>query len=79
MCRYFPCHPGSDPDNFNCLFCYCPLAPIINCGGSYTVKDGIKDCSACVYPHRPENYDSIIQKLGKLLAEHKFPESGVKI
>ena len=24
-CEYFPCHPGADPENFNCLFCYCPL------------------------------------------------------
>ncbi len=23
-CEYFPCHPGADPENFNCLFCYCP-------------------------------------------------------
>lgn len=24
-CEYFPCHQGADPENFNCLFCYCPL------------------------------------------------------
>ena len=24
-CEYFPCHKGADPENFNCLFCYCPL------------------------------------------------------
>ena len=24
-CEYFPCHEGADPDDFNCLFCYCPL------------------------------------------------------
>mgnify|MGYP000051950745 CR=1 FL=1 len=24
-CEYFPCHKNADPDNFNCLFCYCPL------------------------------------------------------
>ena len=24
-CEYYPCHPDADPDNFNCLFCYCPL------------------------------------------------------
>ena len=24
-CEYFPCHTVADPDNFNCLFCYCPL------------------------------------------------------
>ena len=24
-CEYFPCHKTSDPENFNCLFCFCPL------------------------------------------------------
>ena len=24
-CEYFPCHKGVDPENFNCLFCYCLL------------------------------------------------------
>ena len=23
--EYFPCHHVSDIENFNCLFCYCPL------------------------------------------------------
>ena len=33
-CEYFPCHPGADPDNFNCLFCYCPLYVLgADCGG----------------------------------------------
>ena len=24
-CEFFPCHRGLDPEEFNCLFCYCPL------------------------------------------------------
>ena len=24
-CEYFPCHKVKDEENFNCLFCYCPL------------------------------------------------------
>ena len=20
-CEFYPCHPGADPDRFNCLFC----------------------------------------------------------
>ncbi len=24
-CEYFPCHPIGDENDFNCLFCYCPL------------------------------------------------------
>ncbi|MBQ7143820.1 MAG: nicotinate-nucleotide--dimethylbenzimidazole phosphoribosyltransferase [Oscillospiraceae bacterium] len=55
-CAYFPCHAVDDPDSFNCLFCYCPLYMLgERCGGNfrYTAK-GIKDCSACTVPHRPD-------------------------
>ena len=24
-CEYFPCHATKHPEDFNCLFCYCPL------------------------------------------------------
>ena len=24
-CEYFPCHETKHPEDFNCLFCYCPL------------------------------------------------------
>ena len=35
-CEYFPCHKGVDPENFNCLFCYCPLYALGDkCGGNY--------------------------------------------
>ena len=66
-CEYFPCHKGADPENFNCLFCYCPMYSMPNCPGSktYIEKDGkkIKVCTDCTFPHRPENYDKIIQIL----------------
>ena len=64
-CEYFPCHKGVDPENFNCLFCYCPLySKGRECGGNfrYTEK-GIKDCSDCTVPHRRENYGLVISKL----------------
>ena len=39
-CEFFPCHPGADPDNFNCLFCYCPLYALGDrCGGSFRYKE----------------------------------------
>ena len=52
-CEYFPCHKGADPENFSCLFCYCPLYALgENCGGDFCyTEDGIKDCSACLRPH----------------------------
>ena len=65
-CKYFPCHKGLS-DDFNCLFCYCPMYSMPNCPGSktYIEKNGkkIKVCTDCTFPHRPENYDKIIQIL----------------
>ena len=66
-CEFFPCHAGADPENFNCLFCYCPLYARENCGGRFVMlPNGMKDCSYCLYPHARENYDNMILKiLGK--------------
>ena len=76
-CAYFPCHAGADPDNFNCLFCYCPLYPLAeHCGGNCCfTKEGIKDCSACLFPHIPENYDRVLSRLKDVmeLAKKKGP------
>jgi Zn-finger protein len=68
-CEYFPCHKNADGSNFNCLFCYCPLYALgENCGGNYTyTKEGIKDCSGCLIPHRAENYERIIDKMGGIM------------
>ena len=68
-CEYFPCHAGSDPETFNCLFCYCPLYALGDrCGGSFTyTPDGIKDCSRCLKPHIPANYEKIMEKMPELL------------
>ncbi len=64
-CEYFPCHAGADPENFNCLFCFCPLYALGgNCGGNFAYTDaGIKDCSSCRVPHCRENYGRICEKL----------------
>lgn len=65
-CEYFPCHKGIDPEEFNCLFCYCPLYALGNkCGGNFVITEkGIKNCSNCTVPHRKENYDRIIGRYG---------------
>lgn len=63
QCEYFPCHQidENDYNNFNCLFCFCPLYHL-DCKGDYTILDnGIKDCSNCLIPHF--NRDYILQKL----------------
>lgn len=68
-CEYFPCHANADPESFSCMFCYCPLYALgENCGGNfrYTQK-GVKDCSACLVPHRRENYPFITKQLSKVI------------
>lgn len=67
-CEYFPCHKGADADNFNCLFCYCPLYALgENCGGNFTYTEkGYKDCSGCLVPHKKENYDKIIDHFAEV-------------
>ena len=71
---FFPCHKGADAENFNCLFCYCPLYALgRKCGGNfrYTEK-GIKDCTNCQFPHKRENYDKVtgrFQEIVELIRE----------
>lgn len=69
-CEYFPCHQGADRGTFSCLFCYCPLYTLGDqCGGSFTyTENGIKDCSGCLKPHRRENYQKIMEKMGEVMA-----------
>lgn len=80
-CEYYPCHQGANPESFNCLFCYCPLYALADqCGGNFSyLENGIKDCSACLIPHDPENYEIVIHRMEAVLelakrgnnAEHK--------
>jgi Zn-finger protein len=53
-CEFMPCHQGVK-NEFNCLFCYCPLV-FLKCPGAYrTFVDRRgrtrKDCSGCILPH----------------------------
>ena len=68
-CEFFPCHKTNDEDNFNCLFCYCPLYALgDNCGGNLRYTDsGIKDCSQCLLPHVRNNYDYIMSKFNDIV------------
>ncbi len=69
-CEHFPCHPGVSEEEFNCLFCYCPLYTLgKQCGGnfSYTEK-GVKSCRDCTFPHRKENYRQVISRFDEIKA-----------
>ena len=68
-CEYFPCHSGVAPEDFNCLFCYCPLYALgKECGGNFVIlKNGVKDCGGCILPHRTENYGYITERFEQIL------------
>ncbi len=54
-CEYFPCHKVLDTEEFNCLFCFCPLYWKDDCGGKYKLLEGFKDCSDCSFPPKKKN------------------------
>jgi len=67
-CEYFPCHKVKDIENFNCLFCFCPLYMLKDkCGGNFVYNNGIKDCSFCTIPHSKGGYDYIIAKMEEVI------------
>jgi len=82
-CKYFPCHKiisdsnSDDSDDFNCLFCYCPLYYLGGkCGGQFKYgKTGVKNCADCCLPHMPEYYDVIITKIKEI---RELKEAGIK-
>lgn len=64
-CQYFPCHQGMQGEEFNCLFCFCPMNPYEDCLGTpnYIQRANgvvIKDCSSCTFPHEPQHYGKIM-------------------
>ena len=60
-CEFFPCHKTDAPEEFNCLFCYCPLYALgEKCNGNFRyTESGIKDCSNCLVPHGRNSYGYI--------------------
>ena len=73
-CESFPCHPAEDESNFNCLFCYCPLYMLDrDCGGKFRfTASGIKDCSACTFPHDRGNYGLITGRMQDIAQKMKM-------
>jgi Zn-finger protein len=64
-CEFFPCHADFDGENFNCLFCFCPLYHLgADCGGIFEFTErNVKSCLNCEFPHIPENYDEVMERL----------------
>lgn len=69
QCPYYPCHKVDNEDEFNCLFCFCPLYLLgTECGGNYTfTSQGVKDCTNCTLPHTKDGYEHIMNKYDKIL------------
>lgn len=69
-CEFFPCHSDVGEEEFNCLFCYCPLYALReDCNGSFRyLENGVKDCSHCSIPHKRDGYE-YIRKYKEQLAE----------
>jgi len=72
-CEMFPCHTVDNEDDYNCLFCYCPLYMLDDkCEGDFSyLESGIKDCSRCIVPHKKENYGLITEKFADILKKMK--------
>jgi len=78
-CEYFPCHSAVAAEDFNCLFCFCPLYFLEeDCGGDFCFTEGgIKDCGCCTLPHSPGGYDFIeaqLEKAAKRIKNKKTEE-----
>ena len=67
-CEFFPCHKVKNQDEFNCLFCYCPLYMLKDkCGGKFKYTNNVKDCSDCLIPHSKNAYEHVMSKMGEVI------------
>lgn len=64
-CEYFPCHEVEYPEDFNCLFCYCPLYYLgMKCGGTPQLSaNNHKDCTHCTLNHTRDSFGVITERL----------------
>lgn len=67
-CEYFPCHEGVKEEDFNCLFCFCPLYLLKEeCGGMFQYKKSVKDCSDCTLPHGKNSHAYVMTKMKRIV------------
>ena len=64
QCKYYPCHKIEEGQDFNCLFCYCPLNQYEDCPGNPRI---IERESGKAVPG-PGNF---VTKDGRILGQHK--------
>lgn len=74
-CEFFPCHKVENKEEFNCLFCYCPLYLLKEeCGGNFKYVNTIKDCSSCLIPHGKNSYAFVMSKMNLVMEGAKKVE-----
>ncbi|HQF50540.1 MAG: cysteine-rich small domain-containing protein [Paludibacteraceae bacterium] len=81
-CDFFPCHKTNKPEEFNCMFCYCPLYMLgEDCGGIFKyLSNGIKDCSDCLLPHTKEKgYEFIQEKMNVVINKVKKGDGEIEL
>lgn len=68
-CEFFPCHACQNKQEFNCLFCYCPLYALGDrCGGNFLyLENGIKSCENCMIPHMGKGYDYVMKHMDAVM------------
>ena len=73
-CEAFPCHKVENKEDFNCLFCYCPLYLLGgDCGGDFKyLPNGVKDCSPCSLPHERDNYGYITGRFQDIVRKMRY-------
>lgn len=71
-CEYYPCH---GIENQNCLFCYCPLYLVADCGGNFSLAGGARDCSRCGIVHDEGGWEYVQKKLAKTVFAKNPPRS----
>lgn len=76
-CEYFPCHNIEKKEEFNCMFCYCPLYALKDsCGGNFKYNEkGIKDCSNCTLPHEKQGYEHVMGHIREVIELGKLQQS----
>lgn len=74
QCEYFPCHENVAPEDFNCLFCYCPLYALADrCGGDFEyLSNGVKSCVNCTKPHGPGSYEHVMSHISDVIEKGKL-------
>lgn len=77
-CKYFPCHKNAKEEDFNCLFCYCPLYMLgRECGGNFVyLENGIKSCENCTLPHSDKGYGYVNDKFKRIMQRIQETDGG---